>query len=518
MFIVLLRPTLAYPRLVWPELGTSSALFALIVISTAIRLVWAACLEASNDEAYNFLYTVYPDWSQFDHPPATMIIEQIGLALFGGAVTPLSLRIGFVLLGSASTWLLARWTTTIFNDARAGFYAAFAMNATGLFAVKVGSFALPDGPVTFFALATLAALSSAFAQAPRLKPWILVGICWGLSLASKYHAIFLPAGALLFAALAPQARCHLRSPGPYLAVLIGLMGCLPALLWNANNHWASFAYQGGRAVGWAFRPTKLLQFVGEQMLVWLPWIWFPLVLIMLRRLHAWRTLGMVERQLLCQAVVPLGFFLTVATLRGGMPHWSWIGFLPLFPLLGRAWSLEASGDPLRVRRRMMVLGVLVVVVLAAILLYVRSGWFPAKLRDPSRDFSGWESVGHELAARGLLDQPKTFLFTNEWFASGHLGFETDGKVPVLCYRSDDARGFAHWSAPQQWLGYDGLLIDHSHEPGLIEHYAPYFRSYEVVATFPMTRGGQPMRPIRVVRYREQILPYPFKSHSHELLK
>ncbi|MBX3397420.1 MAG: glycosyltransferase family 39 protein [Gemmataceae bacterium] len=512
MLAVVFKPTIARPRVRWPALDSRSALFALIVVSTAVRFVWAYWLEASNDEAYNFLYTVHPAWSQFDHPPATMLIERMGLALFG-SVSPLALRFGFVLCGAASTVLLALLTTRLFADARAGFFAALALNVTGFFALKAGSFALPDGPLTVFAFATLWALAEAFAQPPRLRPWLVVGACWGCALASKYHAVFLPAGAVAFALTTASARRHLASPGPYLAVALGLLGFLPALLWNAENGWASFAYQGGRAVALGFRPDKLAQYVGEQMAVWFPWMWLALAAVLVRGLRSWRTASDAERHLLAQATVPIAFFLAIAASRGAMAHWGWIGFLPLYPLLGRAASDLSRERPERLRRIAILYSLAAAGLLLAILLYVRSGWFPATPRGPARDFSGWESVGKELRIRGLLDRPNTFLVTDDWHASGHLAFETDGTVPVLCYRSDDARGFAHWSRPEQWIGWDGLYIEKKEGGDPAAQFAPFFRRIDRLPDISMTRGGRAMQAVRVYLCVDQLRPYPFRGHA-----
>lgn len=489
-----------------PRPGTSSALFALILATSILRLGWAAGVEASNDEAYTYLYTVYPDWSQFDHPPMTMLVERLGLALFG-SVSPLALRIGFVILGAASTWLMAAWTARLFDESRAGFFAALSLNLTGYFALKAGSFALPDGPMTFFALATLWALTEAFAKPPRIRPWLVVGACWGLALASKYHAVFLPAGALAYAALTPTARRHLLSPGPYLAVAVGLLGFLPTLVWNANHEWASFAYQGGRAVAFGFHPEKLANYLAVQAVLWYPWIWIALAFVFVGRLRAWRSLADTECFLLVQSAVPLGFFFAVALVRGAMPHWALIGLLPLYPFLGRAWAMSTM------RRRLIAMVATALIVPLLILVNVRSGWVPVLKGDPCREFSGWESVGRELTSRGHMGRPNSFLFTEDWHASGHLAFEAKGRIPVLCYRADDARGFAYWSKPEDWLGRDGLLIDRKDTPGLVEHYAPYFRRVELLTTFPMTRGGRPMLTVRVYLCTEQIKPYPFRGHT-----
>src|SRR5262245_45985053 len=86
------------------------AVAILIVVCLAFHLVWGAVLEASNDEAYHFLYTTHPSLSYFDHPPMTMLVAKAGILVSGGWVHPLSLRLGFVLLFAGSTWVMYRWT------------------------------------------------------------------------------------------------------------------------------------------------------------------------------------------------------------------------------------------------------------------------------------------------------------------------------------------------------------------------------------------------------------------------
>ena len=55
-----------------------------------------------------------------------------------------------------------------------------------------------------------------FEDPDRLRAWAGVGLAWGGAMLSKYHAIFLPAGALLYILAEPSSRRVLRKPGPYL--------------------------------------------------------------------------------------------------------------------------------------------------------------------------------------------------------------------------------------------------------------------------------------------------------------
>jgi hypothetical protein len=153
----------------------------------------------------------------------------------------------------------------------------------------------------------------------------------------------------------------------------------------------------------------------------------------------------------------------------------------------------------------------ILVVAATVVLQARLGVISFPGRDPCWEFSGWGSVQTELQARGLIDQPDTFLFTSCWDDSGQLAFAMRNKVPVICYSRNDARGFAFWSRPEDWVGKDGLLVslDNNDGPRALARLRPYFDDMELVATFPMTRGGKPFRSVRVYRCKHQVRPFPF---------
>ena len=129
-------------------------------------------------------------------------------------------------------------------------------------------------------------------------------------------------------------------------------------------------------------------------------------------------------------------------------------------------------------------------------------------KDPAREISGWESVGRELESRHLLDRPNSFLITNHWYDSGQLAFCVRNRVPVVCYNRGDARGFAYWSRPEEWVGKNGLLIT-VEETANLDAYRLYFRSIELLDTFAMSRFGRPFRPVQVHLCTEQLKPFPF---------
>lgn len=491
----------------------------LIAVTTLLRFGWAAALEPSNDESYHWLYTRHPALSYFDHPPMTMWVEAAGLAACGGWVHPFSLRLGFVLLFAGSTWVMYRWAADLFGR-RAGWWAALLLNLSGYHTAFGGCFALPDSPFLFFALLTFWKVTDAVRrddQPGTLKRWAWVGVGFAGAMLSKYHAVLLPAGVVVYALLTPGRRNLLWRPGPYLAVLMGLLAFTPVLVWNGEHEWASFRFQGGRASSVGVTPflhEGPIKWLGGPILYLLPWIWFWPAVELVRGLVKFRSLSGANRVLICLAVTPLAFFLVISGFtRGVLLHWPLVGFLPLFPLAARTFTRLELAYP-RAARVFPQLWTAAVLLLAGwIVVQARFGVvrFPPGAKDPTADISGWASVADELDRRGLLGDPDTFLFTNLWYDSGQLAFAIRGRLPVACYHSQDARGFAFWSEPEDYLGKSGyyVIADEQNEEATFAEYAPHFESMTLEAEFPMMRGGTPFRWVRVYRCTNQLTPYPF---------
>ncbi len=500
-----------------------SALWGLIVISGLLRLGWAASLGLGNDEAYYYLFTTHRDWSYYDHPPMLAAIGSIGPTLAGGEVSAFRLRLGFVALFAGSTWLMARLTSRFYGP-RAGFLAALALNVTAYYTAAAGTFVLPDGPLLFFWLLTLDRLTVALDAPEGSWPWVVVGLAWGGALLSKYHAVFLPAGTLLYALLEPSARPWLRRPGPYLAVAVGLVAFSPVLWWNATHGWISFAFQGGRALGeLRFRPDALVGAIVGQVAYLFPWIWAPLVAILVRRGGRLRgAISAAERFLLCQSILSLTAFTAVACTRSILPHWTLVGFLSLFPMLGRTWEEGLVAHPARGIRKLALCAALPVLIGAIVLVWAETGLFqkgrPGGIglvkvsRDPTVDLFGWDQVARELDRRGLLDRPGTFLFTSYWFTSAQLAFATrHDRTPVLCYNAWDSRNFVFWSRPNDWVGRDGILValnDRSTEPHCFDD---WFTRIEPIGAFDVVRAGTPVRKVRLFHCVRQTQSFPFDN-------
>jgi hypothetical protein len=496
------------------------ALAILIMVSALLRLIAAGALGLGNDEAYHFLYAVHPDLSYYDHPPMLAWVEIAGLTLSGTVFSAVALRSGFIALFAASTWLMWRIASRWYGP-RAGFFAALALNLTGYYGLAASTFALPDGPLLFFWLLTIDRLSVALEQPRRTWPWVWVGLAWGGAMLSKYHAIFLPAGMLLLLIVHQPLRRRLAKPGPYLAFGLGLLVFSPVLVWNASNGWASFLFQGGRAIGGLVpRPDYLATALLAQAGYFFPWIWIPLVLLMIREARNWRRLESVHQRLaLCLAIAPVVVFSAIACFRPVLPHWGLIGLVSLFPVLGDCWRKHADLRPGRMTRWLAIAGVCTVSLLGLTIIEhhtgcfqrggdVRWGLFDART-DPTADLYGWDLVAEQLEELGILDDENTFLFTRTWYQSAQVAHAIHLRLPVLCYNIDDPRGFAFWSKPSQWVGHDGILLIINDEFAPVSFYRRWFQEAIPLADFTIERGGRPFRRVQAFRLVNQLASFPF---------
>src|ERR1043166_1624763 len=249
-----------------------------IVIGTAFRVgVAAAGLDFDHSEAHYIASARVLDLSYFDHPPLAFWITWATRTLTGSD-SRLAVRAPFIAMFVGTTWMMYRLGAELFDE-RAGALAALILNLSPLFTISFSAWAQPDGPLTFFVLAAIllvVRLERATATAHRLLLWLGIGACLGLALLSKYPAVLIAAGLLLFAITSAPHRRWFVEPGPYLGAVLALVLFSPVLVWNARHGWISLGFQGGRAFEYeGISLRSLLDSIGGQAVLIGPWIWVP---------------------------------------------------------------------------------------------------------------------------------------------------------------------------------------------------------------------------------------------------
>ncbi|MBM7114975.1 glycosyltransferase family 39 protein [Archangium primigenium] len=246
-----------------------------------LRLVYAARVELAPQEAYYWQYARHLDWSYFDHPP--MCAWWIGLSVKLLGPSELGVRVPAVVSATLLTWLLYSLGRRLYSPA-VGALAALAANATVL--LGLGAVVMtPDVPLVLFWTAALRVLCELVLPDGEGAGrggwrWYVLGALCGLAMLSKYTAALLPPQILLTALLSPRGRASLRSPHPYLALLVALAVFAPVFIWNAQHDWASFAFQTrGRArTVHGFQPHLLGRYLGLQAVAVGPLLYLSLLL------------------------------------------------------------------------------------------------------------------------------------------------------------------------------------------------------------------------------------------------
>ena len=314
----------------------------------------------------------------------------------------------------------------------------------------------------FFWLLTLDRLAVALGDATaRTSAWLGVGLAWGAAMLSKYHAVLLPVGAVLYLVVRPAAAPlpadagavpgdgggarRVRAGGPLERhARLGLVPVPREAVGGLPGVPARVRAGGDR------RPGRL-----------------PVPLALGRPGGGPRPAGpprargggaTAEAFLVCQSVPVVVLFMGVSTFSRIMTHWPLIGFVALMPMLGRALSDTA--------RRPAGPGA----VLAGVGgrgagraggLVRRAPEFrpvpgrpgPARGPDPGRGRpdASTRSAGtrspRELKRRGLLRRPEHLPVHRQLAVQRPARAGDPLRVPVACY-CRDARSFTFWSRPR----------------------------------------------------------------------
>lgn len=426
----------------------------LIATTALLRLFAGSAVGLSVDEAHYALYGLHPDWSYFDHPPMIGWLQALALQ-FGDS--NLAMRVLPIALFACTSWVLYRVTLTLFPEDTPWLgFISVALLQSGVMFQLIGLAMLPDTPLLLLGLLLLWVLHGIVVEG-RERYWLWLGLLLGLAALSKYTAVTLLATVLL-ALLQGKRWRQLRSPWPWLAMLVSLLLIAPILYWNYRHDWISFAYQLHHGTGkpnWEAKRFLISQ--GGQLLVYGPGLFVFGLIAAVSGLKQWRHSG---------AWLCLSLALPVLLLFGWgsgyevtLPHWTSLGWAGLAPLT--AYWLHSHWQSVWVR--IAVHGALVYAVVATVLVFSQfvAPWLLFKDNtNPLRDLYGWEqaaSRAEQLRAQMSAEQAggPVLLFTDNWTYGSRLAwYARPTPVQVTDARYDQ---FDVWfGSPQN--GARGILV------------------------------------------------------------
>ncbi len=491
------------------------AIAALILVATALRIVFALALGLGIDEAYTVATARVVQWSYFDHPPLAWWMASGATHLFHSEAA-VAVRAPFIALFALSTWLMYRLASLPFGP-MAGFYAALLFNLAPALGVSDGTFVLPDGPLVAAMLAGAIALMRATDPHERRagRWWIVAGVCAGFALLSKYHGIFLLAGTGLFVLTSRQQWRWLASPWPYVGALLAAAMFAPVIVWNAQHDWASFAFQGGRASALRFRPWLPFLVLAGQALFLTPWIFAPLAA------RAWGALsrGPGEQRawlLLCLASGPIVAFTLLPALTGnrGLFHWAMPGWLMLFPLLGEAVARRLAAQEPRISRWLTFTSAATPALLALVIAVALLPWpglpfaRPGQNTDPLVETLEWNNLRSALAEADMLGRADLFVAAGRWHEAGRIDYALRSALPVACV-CDDPRGYMMKQPLGALVGKDALIVvPAARRAEVLADFGRFFADIAPWRDISVDHGGRPSFDLAIFRARTFTLSAP----------
>src|SRR5712671_4649587 len=410
------------------------AVAALIAVLTTLRVIYASLIDLRTDEAYYWTWSKENVLCFLDHPPMIAWFIRFGTAIFGD--TNFGVRFAGIFAMLVTQLLLADIVRRVTHDVRAVALAVLMPEAAlyyGLLMAKVS----PDVALIPFAVAMVWALIR-LNESGDARWWLAAGVFAGLALLSKFTAVMLLPAVAVFMLVPEWRRRWLTSLYPWAAALIAVAVFSPALIWNAENDWASFKFQFVRVTA---THEVSLRTIGEYFGLQFGLVGFILLPVVLSGLvlTAWRGYrrGDAVAILLSTAVVvPFAYFFWKSlTLRVGdtWPMFMWpVGFaaaainVAMLPREGfPAWMIKST---VAWAHAAIVSGIAFVVLV--FLYYVAAPWNFIGKADPIGGEAGYEKVVDRAQAE-LQKTGATWIATTDYRTYAMLRWYFRDRLPVI---------------------------------------------------------------------------------------
>lgn len=388
-------------------------------------------IEFGNDEVYYWLYALQPDISHFDHPPMVGFFIQFFTAnLYFDS--ELWIRLAAIIPSGISMWAIYK-IGSLLKGTKAGLFSVLLYHLSIYGFVISGIFILPDSPLVLFWLLAFYYFLRVLPFEPdreKGKFFLLAMFFVGLALYSKYQAVFLLLGVVVYIVL--FRKSWLQSYYLYLGFLFPLLAVGLIFYWNYTNDFISFTFHGNR-VSLLSLDFKLKYFFKEvigQFVYNNPYV----VVILICALLAFvKKRVFIEKSILYFFLLSsLPLIVTVLYLslyKSTLPHWSGVAYLTLIPLGGAYLSsINSKIKPLLYG----ILGLCMLVFLTANI--VNRGWLlpvektvdNTKLgkKDFTLDMYGWRQSAEKINI--FINENKELsalpIVIDQWYPGSHIDY------------------------------------------------------------------------------------------------
>jgi membrane-associated phospholipid phosphatase len=462
------------PDAQWLRLG-----YALIALIFLARLAYLGLsgIELSEDEAYQWLWSKHLALSYYSKPPMIAYAQWLGTHLWGD--NEFGVRFFSPVIAAVMSVLVLRLMAREAGG-RVAFMLFLVLTVTPLLALGATIMTVDPLSVLFWTAALVAGWRAAQPDGAT-RHWLWVGLWTGLGCLSKWTNLLQPICWGVFFLLCPSARGHLRRPGPYLALLIAVLFCLPALVWTQQHQWITLehiATDGQLDKAWT--RTYAPQFLEEETGALHP-LFF--VAAMWAALAFWRQGRRDPFQLFLFSMGgPLFFgFFVLSWHSHVQPNWIAPSVIPLFCLMAIYWSNRWPRNAAILQPLLaggMAFGLVLVVILhdPNLVNKLLHRKLPPKL-DLLHRVHGWKELARmagqareDLAAEG----PPAFIIADHYGLTSQLSFylaEAKSRVntePLVYFNATahPRNQFYYWPNYLHRAGQNALFVREIDHPAL----------------------------------------------------
>jgi hypothetical protein len=394
-----------------------------------LHFVQAFNTELFDDEAYYWVYSKFPAWGYFDHPPVIAIFIKAGYALFHNE---LGVRFFTILLSTASLLI----TESLIEKKNP--FLFYAICGSLALAQLGGMVAVPDASLMFF-IALFFFLYRRFVHDMTLANTLMLGLVIALMFYTKYHAVLI----VFFTFLSNPAI--LKRWQTYAACLIGLLIFMPHLYWQHINGYPSLQFHLFDRNAAAYSPRYALEFIGGQILLAGPITGWLLIIASV----LYKPASPNERALKYTLVGIYVFFLITSLREKTEANWTIPAFIGLI-VLSHQYLLTHSAFRRILYKTLPVTLILVLAGRIIMMIDLPPAWWIFK-----DEFHENKNFVKQVKTRSK-DKPVVFLDTYQkpskyWFYSGDTAFALNAPT----YRRNN---YNFWPIEENYIGRNAYVF------------------------------------------------------------
>lgn len=408
-------------------LSQRNAILWLILFNLIIRVVVVFSTTLGNDDVYYTFYARYLDWSYFDHPPMVAYFIRFFTFNLSFINSDFFARLASLFVGSLNLFLVYK-IGVLLKDKLTGLVAAMLVAASFYGSVIVGVFILPDTPQSLFWLASLWSFLK-FIKTKNNQFLLLFGVLVGLAMLSKYHAVYLWLGALIY--LLIYERKVLFSMSTLLALIFTLVLFVPVIYWNLTSPMSGIAYHSSRVGGTSWIPNLahfFPTFFG-QIFYHNPFV----VGLVFYCIWVFRNEIKQDKQIVFLLLTALPLILTTTVLslyNETLPHWSGPAFYGLILIV----AIFNSYRQLLFQRVIAFSHLFFILVIVLGLIQINTGLLLGKENLPANklgsddftiDLAVWNEAGEVLSSfvkADTVSMRTPAIFCDKWFPAAHIDY------------------------------------------------------------------------------------------------